>query len=308
MSEKKLARVIEFEGQAVPAVLWRDRWCWPAAAAGLAAGYKEGRIAVDKIRGEWREEFVEGKDYELLKGLDLKAFRDASSDSLEASAKVSQMLILTESGLDMMLVLARTAKGRRLRRMLVDYILPQLRAEGSATLPGAGFQLDAQALAQVVTAIVPQVVAAVVPEVLKAIPRPTATDAATAQALADARERLSRLEARIASGVIGPVVAYDRIVKPLRDLCAGAPGKVDRRLHSRYSTRLRNDLGFRMKGSSWAYLPHEQLHDAEMLLGRFRVEIEEARVQRLREDAARQAEARAKGRDDQQDLPFDKPN
>ena len=55
MSEKKLARVIEFEGQSVPAVFFRGRWCWPATSVGKAVGYKEGRIVVDKIRGDWRE-------------------------------------------------------------------------------------------------------------------------------------------------------------------------------------------------------------------------------------------------------------
>lgn len=132
-----LTRRVEFEGRTVTAVYFRDRWVWPAAQVGEAIGYKEGRVVVNKIRDDWREEFEEGKDYELLKGAGLKAFLDAYSDSLQASPKVSQMLVLTESGIDLALVLAKTEKGRRLRRMLVDHVLPQLRTTGSATLRGA---------------------------------------------------------------------------------------------------------------------------------------------------------------------------
>jgi prophage antirepressor-like protein len=291
MSEKNLARVIEFEGQSVPAVFFRGRWCWPATSVGKAVGYKEGRIVVDKIRGDWREEFVEGKDYEVLNQSDLKAFREVSSDSLETSKFAGRMLILTESGLDLALVLAKTAKGRRLRRMLVDYILPQLRAEGTATLPGASIHLDEQALARVVTSIVPQVVAAVIPEVLKALPT-----SAPDPRVAEMQERLAKLEARLASGVIGPVAALDHIVAPLRVLCSTSPGELHKRIHARFSKKLRNDLNFNMRGSVWANLPHESLADAILLIERYRPEIAAELAEAARVRAARDRK--------QPDLPF----
>ena len=192
------------------------------------------------------------------------------------------MLILTESGLDLALVLAKTAKGRRLRRMLVDYILPQLRAEGTATLPGASIHLDEQALARVVTSIVPQVVAAVIPEVLKALPT-----SAPDPRVAEMQERLAKLEARLASGVIGPVAALDHIVAPLRVLCSTSPGELHKRIHARFSKKLRNDLNFNMRGSTWANLPHESLADAILLIERYRPEIAAELAEAARVRAAR---------------------
>lgn len=146
-----LTRRVEFEGRTVTAVYFRDRWVWPAAQVGDTIGYEDGARLVDKIRGEWSDEFVEGKDYELLKGAPLKAFREVSPDSGETSKFAGRLLILTESGIDLALVLAKTEKGRRLRRLLVDHILPQLRATGSATLPGAPSPgLDPEMLARLI--------------------------------------------------------------------------------------------------------------------------------------------------------------
>jgi prophage antirepressor-like protein len=132
-----LTRTVEFEGRTVTAVYFRDRWVWPAAQVGEAIGYEHGRKLADNVRREWPDEFVEGKDYEVLRGADLKAFRDVDTDSVFTSPKAPHLLVLTESGIDLALVLAKTEKGRRLRRLLVDHILPQLRATGTAALPGA---------------------------------------------------------------------------------------------------------------------------------------------------------------------------
>jgi len=157
-----------FDDSTVHAVLWRGRWTWRGAEVGTAIGYDEGRILVDKIRGDWREDFREGKDFALLRGEDLRAFREASSESLESSGTsrfTSQMLVLFEPGIDRALILSRTEKGRRLRDLLVDHVLPQLRATGSATLPGApsapGLAADEvrELVAASLNAVLPQIVA-----------------------------------------------------------------------------------------------------------------------------------------------------
>ena len=127
-----------FDGTTVTAVMWRGRWCWRGAEVGRAIGYEQGRRLVDKIRGEWSADFRQGKDYDLLRGEDLREFKGLSTDPVESGpARAPSILVLYESGIDMALLLSRTEKGRRLRALLVDHVLPQLRATGTATLPGA---------------------------------------------------------------------------------------------------------------------------------------------------------------------------
>lgn len=163
-----------FDDSTVHAVLWRGRWTWRGAEVGTAIGYDEGRILVDKIRGDWREDFREGKDFALLRGEDLQEFKRLSSESLESGPDRSPaLLVLFESGIDRALILSRTEKGRRLRDLLVDHVLPQLRATGTATLPGApsapGLTADEarELVAASLNAVLPRIVAE-----LRAVERP----------------------------------------------------------------------------------------------------------------------------------------
>lgn len=132
------ARRIEFHDRAVTAVHFRGRWAFRAAEVGLAIGYAEGARLVDKIRDEWADEFTEGRDYDLLRGALLKEFKRLSPESGDSAPDRSPaLLVLYERGIDRALILARTPRGRELRDLLVDHVLPQLRATGTATLPGA---------------------------------------------------------------------------------------------------------------------------------------------------------------------------
>lgn len=152
---KELARTIMFEGHRVTAVSWRGRWWWPAAQVGVAIGYGEGRYLVDKVRGEWSGEFEAGKDVQTLTGADLREFRGAidsgdSSESFPAGrGGARSLVILSASGVDLALVLSRTDAGRKLRRILVDVIIPQLRDTGAATLPGAPAMTGPEMIAMV---------------------------------------------------------------------------------------------------------------------------------------------------------------
>mgnify|MGYP007083443292 CR=1 FL=1 len=105
--------------------------------------------------------------------------------------------------------------------------------------------------------------------------------------VAEMQERLAKLEARLASGVIGPVAALDHIVAPLRVLCSTSPGELHKRIHARFSKKLRNDLNFNMRGSTWANLPHESLADAILLIERYRPEIAAELAEAARVRAAR---------------------
>jgi len=137
VADRALTHTLDFEGRRVTAVMFRGRWLWPAIPVGEVIGYEHGRKLVSNIGGEWAEEFRPGADFEVLAGADLKAFREVIPDSVTTSKYAAKLMVLTESGIDRALILSRTDKGRRLRDLLVDHVLPQLRATGTATIPGA---------------------------------------------------------------------------------------------------------------------------------------------------------------------------
>ncbi len=143
MADRALTHSLDFEGRRVTAVMFRGRWLWRGAEVGEAIGYEHGRKLVENVRGSWASDFTDGADFLMLSGADLAEFQGALNDFPDRGSHsrgrggARSMLVLTESGVDLALVLAQTEKGRRLRRFLVDHVLPQLRATGTATIPGA---------------------------------------------------------------------------------------------------------------------------------------------------------------------------
>lgn len=239
-----------FEGQKLPSYVYRGRPCWIAAEAGRVAGYTDGARFVDKIRGPWRSDFVEGQDMDLLRGADLEAFREVPPKSGESSSPVSpfagRLLILYESGLLMGLLLAKTDRGRRLRRFIVDEVLPQLLRTGRVVLPGA----------------------------------PADPEVATLRAENEAlRARVESLTLDGIAGVIGADRAAKDIIAPLEEIAALHPkGPASGRRC--YANKLRNAIEFNGSGSAWSKLPRRKLADAELELGKLRTEALKAAKQR----------------------------
>ena len=122
-----------FEGTALTTITYRGRPAWIAREVGAAIGYSQGgkRLAT-KLTGDWAEEFIEGHDFMLLQGADLTAIRDGWPEGTEPVPLRSNRgaLLLFEPGLH--LVLAKTNKpvGVRLRRFIVDQVLPQIVRDG----------------------------------------------------------------------------------------------------------------------------------------------------------------------------------
>lgn len=126
----------EFEGQPLVTLTWDGRPCWVARHIGARLGYShDGKRLPNKILGEWSDEFVAGHDYALLQGEDLAAFRTAVSASGLGSAQVGRgsLLVLFESGLHLVLAKTNLPLGKRLRRFLVDEVLPQIARTGRYT-------------------------------------------------------------------------------------------------------------------------------------------------------------------------------
>ncbi len=118
--------VIEFEGRPFTTLTYKDRLAWVAREVGAAIGYaRRGKRLATMIRGEWADEFIPDHDYVVLTGEELSAFKAAAGSGVVAD-RTAGLLLLLEPGVH--LVLAKTNKeiGRRLRRFLVDRVLPQI--------------------------------------------------------------------------------------------------------------------------------------------------------------------------------------
>jgi prophage antirepressor-like protein len=115
-------------------VIYRGREAVVAMELGQLLRYaKNGGKLVEMITTRWTEDFREGVDYDVLKGLDLQDFKDASPVGGVAS-KTSQLMILYTSGIDLVLLKTEKRIGNHLRHWLTDEVFPSLRKTGTYTL------------------------------------------------------------------------------------------------------------------------------------------------------------------------------
>jgi prophage antirepressor-like protein len=133
MSDGLMCITSNFEGRPLSTLTYKGRPAWIAREVGALLGYSHGgkRLA-NKITGDWSDEFIEGHDFEVLDHNELSIFKELlelGTDSVPSRAP--SMVILFESGLH--LVLAKTSKpiGQRLRRFIVDEVLPQIVRDGA---------------------------------------------------------------------------------------------------------------------------------------------------------------------------------
>lgn len=255
----RLFRRVEFHDRVVTVVGFRGRATFRAAEVGEAIGYSEGRILVDKIRGDWRDEFREGKDYDVLRGAGLREFKRLSSLALESGPDRSpELLVLYPSGVDRALILARTPLGRELRDLLVDHVLPQLRESGTATLPGAPTPapaLTAETAAQFLEPLVSDIVARILAAHARSGPGDILDGAAESLVLAKVR--------RLAAVAAGP---------------SAAPREVHRQ-RSALHVRLRRAVGWT---GPWRMFPRARRGDLMVAL-----RAEELTIERIADAVAR---------------------
>jgi prophage antirepressor-like protein len=122
-----------FEGKPFTTLTWRNRPAWVARHVGQVLGYSgEGKRLTNKILGDWNPEFQDGRDYAFLEGDELAAFRAMTADGPEPVSAHARngLLVLFESGLNLVLLKTRSPIGVRLRRFLADEVLPQLARRG----------------------------------------------------------------------------------------------------------------------------------------------------------------------------------
>jgi len=123
------AHTHEFEGKPLVTLTYDGKPAWVGRHIGARLGYSHrGKRLPNKILGDWKDEFIEGTDYAFLTGDELAALKK-TTDTVSPNAN-SSLLILFQSGLWMVLVKTRRAVGKRLRRFLVDQVLPQIARTG----------------------------------------------------------------------------------------------------------------------------------------------------------------------------------
>lgn len=124
--------VVQFESAAVATFRYQGKPAWVARQIGQALGYSDnGSPLVSKISGDWASEFVEGKDFLRVTGPELSDLKTLLGlDTESVSGRAAAVLVLFEPGLHLTLTKTKKPAGRRLRRLLVDEVLPQLARDG----------------------------------------------------------------------------------------------------------------------------------------------------------------------------------
>lgn len=121
-----------FNRQPITLVEWRGKPVVIAREVGAGLGYaRAGKNLVDLLAGEWRDDFIEGVDYELLKNgvlAEFKAEHHEAGITRLVGPRVNSLILLTEQGLHMVLVKTDKPAGRAMRRWVVDELIPSWRA------------------------------------------------------------------------------------------------------------------------------------------------------------------------------------
>ena len=120
----------EFEGKTLATLTYQGRPCWIARDIGRVLDYsRDGRRLVAKISGKWSYEFIEGHDYAVLRGDELAEFKASllvGATGTAPSRYQRSLMLLFESGLHLALNLTFKPAGLRLRRFLMDEVLPRM--------------------------------------------------------------------------------------------------------------------------------------------------------------------------------------
>ncbi len=123
---KSIACAFEFEEQQLRVYSFRGRPCWIAQDVGAVLGYTPKGFR--QVLSDWGDEIILGKDVHTLRGADLREFKAMSGASPESGlAKTTQIAILFESGVDLVCLKTDKPMGRKLRRFMVDVVMPKLR-------------------------------------------------------------------------------------------------------------------------------------------------------------------------------------
>ncbi len=127
----------EFEGKKLTTIMYKGQPVWLAGEVSLALGYCDQKKLANKITQRWADEFIEGKDFVKLLGAELLDFKNILGLEPKMGSSFNHcpnLILLTETGLNLALMKTRNPAGVRLRRFLADEVLPALTHHGSFSL------------------------------------------------------------------------------------------------------------------------------------------------------------------------------
>ena len=125
----------DFEGAPLTAVRLRGRSAFLAAEVGRALGYAGPSDVGELVTDEWRAEFTEGRDFDVIRGRDLRDLKQLVqrtgqypvSQLAPIGARARACMLLYERGLDGVIMKTDKPAGVRMRAWLRDEVLPKLR-------------------------------------------------------------------------------------------------------------------------------------------------------------------------------------
>ena len=138
-------QVFNFEGYDLPVFAYRGKPCWIAKDVGRVLGYAgDGGKMTTRLSCEWGDEFIGGEDFFILEGDELRDFKTLLSHTPEYGVsgldRIARIMMLTESGLHLVCVKSNKPVGKKLRRWLVDEVLPSLTKTGTYSIAASGVQ------------------------------------------------------------------------------------------------------------------------------------------------------------------------
>jgi hypothetical protein len=119
----------------IPVYVFRDDVVMIAGDLDAPLDYTAGKVA-ELVTSEWKAELRAGEHFQVLRGADLREFKALAARTPAAGVRrnVNHITILTEAGIDRVLLLTRKPAGVRLRAFIADTVLPRLR-RGEAVPP-----------------------------------------------------------------------------------------------------------------------------------------------------------------------------
>jgi hypothetical protein len=123
----------ELDGKPLTTICWQGSPAWVARHIGALLGYAgNGERLVHRLLGEWNAELEEGHDYLFFGGMPLMVLRGMGCEALVEGPPDDRdsLLLLLPPGLQLILSKTHGPVEQKLRRLLVDEVLPTIaRAE-----------------------------------------------------------------------------------------------------------------------------------------------------------------------------------
>jgi prophage antirepressor-like protein len=123
------------EDLGVVVYVFRGRPCVVAAAVGRALGYAD-KVLAGLLRREWSAEIHDARDFTVLSMAEARAMLAESRVVDGPTLNPRGLMVLFETGFDLVLQKTDKPEGQKLRRRLADEVLPKLR-RGEPVVPAA---------------------------------------------------------------------------------------------------------------------------------------------------------------------------